>query len=162
MNIKHIALLSSFIAFTIIPSCYGALGAAYIFGEPIAYLTKEVIKSLETSNCKQDNGKISREALTKELLQMVWLDNLDAVEDLIHSKADVNGEFNAQDESALIIAASSNNLEMLKLLIENRANPFIHNDGGKNTLDWIEEHGSNIDHNIIKFLKDAAKEFETR
>jgi hypothetical protein len=107
------------------PENYKKMRAFYVFFASEAYLRGSHKPDLEQihpliTSFKASDHVAPRQATTGDLLKAVNVDDIAQVKELLDGGLDVNGK-NKAGWSALMIAASKGNMEMLSLLIEKGA-----------------------------------------
>ncbi|WP_412754068.1 ankyrin repeat domain-containing protein [Legionella londiniensis] len=112
------------------------------------------LKSLGSKD-NNEKGKQTREAIEETaqspaITVYAALGQIEAVRKAIKNGADVDAR-NETGATALIIAASRNDFEMVKLLIEEgESDPDVQDHFGKTPADWSEFHGNQ---EMLNYLK---------
>jgi hypothetical protein len=136
------------------PENYKELQAFYVFFISEAYGEGSYTPNLTTINpliagFEASDHFVPRQATTDDLLKAVNADDISRIEDLLNEGLDVNG-MNERGWSALMIAASKGNMEILKLLIENGAALDDKNHQGGQTALIFAAHWGHAD--VVRHL----------
>lgn len=136
------------------PENYKELQTFYVFFISEAYGEGSYTPNLTAINpliagFEASDHFVPRQATTDDLLKAVNADDISRIKDLINEGLDVNG-MNERGWSALMIAASKGNMEILKLLIENGAALDDKNHQGGQTALIFAAHWGHAD--VVRHL----------
>ena len=118
----------------------------------IGYKKTEIVEFLK--NAKLEKGfKEEKNMSEQELFKAIRINDIKTVKELIEGGVNVNAR-DIDNNPALIKAISCNNLEMIELLVQNKANVEIVDDYGMTLLHIACKYGSDL--KIIRYLVEAG------
>lgn len=112
-----------------------------------------VVEFLEDVKLGQKKFKEEKNMSEQELFKVIRINDIETVKELIEGGVNVNAR-DIDNNPALIKAMSCNNLEMIELLVQNKANIEIVDDYGMTLLHIACKYGANL--KIIKYLVEAG------